>query len=205
VTEKGKSHGWLRVIVPANQFDSSMDRLRAIGNLYGDTVTSHDLTQQVQEMASRTNRLQQHQDRLSAMLRDSKRLRGSDMLFVQDRLFRAGLDQDLMGHRREQMLGSATQSSISVYLFEPGAIVQAPPVPKTFGEKAGFAFAAAWKSFSKFMAGVGLFFASVVVYGLIWVPIAVVLWLIWRRVWPRLRTVILEPRKPQPPAPATPA
>jgi hypothetical protein len=181
VTDKGKSHGWMRLVVPEAKLDESMHELGAVGSLYGDSLAQHPLGEAVKDLASRTGRLQQHQTRLSEMLKDSRKLRGSDILFVQDRLFRAGVDQDLLGHRREQMISSSNVSNISVYLFEPGSVAKAPIIPKTLGEKAAFAFGSAWNSFGKFIGRVGLVFASVVVYGIVWVPILVVLFLLWRK------------------------
>ncbi len=187
ITEKGKSHGWLRVVVPERELDTAMLKLRTVGALYGDSLSEHNLSQEVKELESRTTRLQQHQQRLSSILQRPKQLRGSDILFFQERLFRAGLDQDLLGHRREQMIGSSNESNISVYLFEPGAIAARPQIPTTFGEKTAFAFASAWKSFSKFMGQVGLFVANLVVYSLVWIPVCLALVFIWRKLKPRLQ------------------
>lgn len=187
VTDKGRSHGWMRLVVPAGQLDATLRQLRTLGSVYGDTVTEHDLTNEVKDLASRAERLGQHEERIEGVLSNGRRLRGSDILFFQDRLLRAGLDQDSLGHQRAQMIASANVSNISVYLFEPGAVKVAPPVPKTFGDKTAYAFGSAWTSFSRFVGALGLLLAGVLVYGLVWAPVAVVLWLVWRRLGPRLR------------------
>jgi hypothetical protein len=186
VSDKGRSHGWLRLVVPESQLDRAMTQLRSAGGVYGESLAQHDLAPEVQELASRTVRLQQHQDRLSGVLRSPRQLRGSDILFFQERLFRAGLDQDLLGHRREQMISSTNMSNISVYLFEPNSVVQRPPIPRTLGEKTAYAFGSAWKSFSKFAAQLGLLAAGIVVYGIVWIPILLLAILIWRKLAPRL-------------------
>jgi hypothetical protein len=182
VTDKGKSHGWQRLIVPAAQLDAAMAQLRGIGTVFGDTLTLHDLSLETQDLASRTTRLVQHQNRLLNVLQSPRRLRGSDILFVQDRLLRAGMDQDLLGHRRDQLVKSADVSNISVYLFEPGSIVRPPAVPVTFWDKTAVAFTDAWKSFSKF-----------------WVPVLIVLVVVWRKVKPLRRwpNIFRRPGAPQ--------
>jgi hypothetical protein len=185
------------MVVPASQLDTAMRDLRGIGTIYGDSLASHGLDQNVEDLASRTNRLEQHQSRLSDMLKDTRRhLRGSDILFVQDRLFRAGVDQDLLTHEREEMVHSANEGNISIILFEPSAVKKAAAVPKTLTEKAGYAFGSAWTSFSKFVAQIGLLAATVVVYSLIWIPVLLLVFFGWRKLKPLLRSIPWERLNP---------
>jgi hypothetical protein len=190
VSEKGKPHGWIRIVVPVAQLGAAMSQLRAIGQVYGDSLSQRDFSEDAEDLGSRTVRLKEHQNRLLSMLQSPRHLRGSDLLFVQDRIFRAGLDQDTLGHRRQQLAGEAAVSNISVFLFVPGAMPIAKPIAKTFPEKVAFAFGAAWKSFVKFASDSGMLMAIMLVYSLFWVPFALIVWLIGRRFGlPVLRTV----------------
>jgi hypothetical protein len=129
VSDKGKASGWFRVIVPKAKLDSLIGDVRSLGSVYGENLTQVGHQRESTELEDRATRLAQHRDRLAALLDSKRNLRGSDLLYVQERLFRAGVDQDMLRRQKEALASDAANSSVIVTLFEPDPSQKGPRGP----------------------------------------------------------------------------
>lgn len=125
-SEGGRHSGWTRVIVPKAQLDSFLADLRTLGKVYGEKLSLFDGASLYDDLGKRAERLKQHEQRLSNILTQRKGLRGSDILFVQERLYRASTDEDTLAEQRDAIPLQAAKSSVIVMLFEPTPIKEQP-------------------------------------------------------------------------------
>jgi hypothetical protein len=135
-------------------------------------------------------RLAEHRQRLAGILSSARRLRGSDILYVQERLFRAGVDQDLLGLQREALSRKAEQSTVVLTMFEPLSIAEPP---KGAGAKVGLAFENGWKDLARAVLGGVSRAVGWVAWLLVLIPTGLILRGQWRRHGDSIRK-LLAPR-----------
>jgi len=119
VNDKGRRHGWIRLAIPADQLGALLADVRASGKLYSENITTNNRASEYEDLGRRVIRLREHQTRLSALLKNGRKLRGSDILYVQERLFRAGVDEGMLQQRQTDLSRASQGSSVVVALFEP--------------------------------------------------------------------------------------
>jgi hypothetical protein len=119
VNFQGKQNGWMRLRLAADRLPLLLSEIRSVGKLYSENRSTEDHTSEYEELERRIERLREHQPRLASLLQTSRRLRGSDILFVQERLFRAGVDEGALMQRRADLERSARVATLVVELFEP--------------------------------------------------------------------------------------
>ncbi len=119
VNGKGRRHGWLRLSLPAENLTPMLAAVRASGKLYSENIITNDRASEYEDLGRRVIRLREHQARLDALLQNGRRLRGSDILYVQERLFRAGVDEGMLLQRQTDLSRAGGASSVVVALFEP--------------------------------------------------------------------------------------
>lgn len=122
VDTKGRRHGWLRFRLPSQRLPALLSAVGAAGKLYGENVTTADHASEYEELARRITRLREHEARLSGILGGGRRLRGGDLLYVQERLFRASVDESLLAQRRADLERDTQVNTLMVGLFEPGSL-----------------------------------------------------------------------------------
>ncbi len=185
VNEKGKKHGWLRLRVAAAQLPKLLADLPPLGKVSAENVATTDQLSDFEALGRRVERLQQHEQRLGGVLQSPRRMRGSDILYLQERLFRASVDESLLSQQRIDLERSAQGSTLLVELFEPGALP--PGVPQPVDLLAWFARAAAIAQTTRdrMLARGATAAAYAAVYAAFWVPAAlaglVLIALLWRR------------------------
>jgi Domain of unknown function (DUF4349) len=123
VAEKGRKHGWVRVRVAVEDYNVFLSEARGMGKLYGEKLRTVSQTSRHSELEKRADKLQEHQTRLAGILGDKRRLRGGDLLFIQERLFRAGVDEEMLRQQRTDIAQNAKTATLTVMLFEPLPIV----------------------------------------------------------------------------------
>jgi hypothetical protein len=116
---QGKRHGWLRFRLPSDRLSLLIAEIRSVGKLYSEKIETADHASEHEELERRVGRLREHQQRLDRLLSSSRRLRGSDILYIQERLFRAGVDEGLLLQRRLDLERGAQSCTLVVSLFEP--------------------------------------------------------------------------------------
>ncbi len=131
VDAKGRKHGWLRLRLPSAHLPALLDAVQGIGPLYGESIATSDHASEYEELARRIFRLRQHEARLSGILESGRRLRGGDLLYVQERLFRASVDESLLAQRRADLERDTQLNTLKVQLFEPGSLPPGQPMGRT--------------------------------------------------------------------------
>lgn len=119
VAEKGRRHGTIQLLVPAEKLEPLLTQLRGLGIPSGERVTTLEHWAESEELARRAERSKGHQTRLNGLLGSTRRLRGSDILYVEERLVRAENDEDELRLQREKLQRATTLSNVTIVLFEP--------------------------------------------------------------------------------------
>ena len=118
--------------------------MQGFGKLYGENVATTDHASEYEELARRIVRLQQHETRLTGILQSGHRLRGGDLLYVQERLFRASVDESLLAQRRADLERDTQVNVVQIEMFEPGTLPptlspETPDLSHWFVQAAGLA------------------------------------------------------------------
>jgi hypothetical protein len=119
VTEKGRRHGWVRLRLPQKELPAVLERIRATGTLSSEGTSTDSYQAAHAELLIRADALHAHASRLGGLLDSERRMRAGDILYLQERLFRASVDEELLRQRRENLEATTKQSSVIVTLFEP--------------------------------------------------------------------------------------
>lgn len=196
----GKKSGQLSLTVDADKLDDMTNDIRGIGKLYSEKLQSNDQTPYYEKLKRRTFLLRQSESELMNFLRSPRHMRGSDILFVQSRLFQtraefSDADQEIIDLER-----GALRGALNITLFEPDA-------GPSFNWRNWKAYAAG-KAKTKFFTFVQklcmggyytLWFAP------FWLPMLILLWLIvqfirrkflkWRM--QNTKTVVVQPEIPK--------
>jgi len=195
VDGKGRKHGWLQFRLPASRLPALLGAVQGFGKLYGENVATTDHASEYEELARRIVRLQQHETRLTGILQSGRRLRGGDLLYVQERLFRASVDESLLAQRRADLEREARVNIVQIEMFEPGAL---PPTlsPATPNLAHGFLQAAnlARAHLNRLLARGATAGAYALVYAPLWLPVLLAGLLLLRALWLRRRSIALRLR-----------
>jgi hypothetical protein len=119
VNFEGRKLGWLRFRMPSDRLARLLPEVRAVGKLYSEHAQTSDCRSEGEELQRRIARLREHEQRLDTLLRSSRRMRGSDLLYLQERLFRASVDEGELEQRRVDLGRAAQVGTLTVELFEP--------------------------------------------------------------------------------------
>jgi len=126
VDPRGKRRGWATVRLPADRLPAGLADARGLGKLYSETVGRADHATEYATLARRSRRLSEHEARLANVLAGARRLRGGDLLYLQERLFRNGLDQEQLAQRRADLERAGRSALLTLEFFEPEPRLAAP-------------------------------------------------------------------------------
>lgn len=182
VDDLGKKNGWIRLRVTSSQLPALLGAVREVGKLYSEQFTADERVSEYQETERRVERLREHQARLSGMLENGRRLRGSDLLYIQERLFRAEVDEGLLMQRRVDLERMVRSGSVVVELFEPE-----PRRQLDVGNWYAGAALRAKTSLFRFLAKGVTAGAYVLFFAPLWIPALVIALLLVRWLWRRLQ------------------
>ncbi len=183
VNMAGEQHGELTLQVEAPKLDALMDDVRRVGKLYSERVQTNDRTSYYQTLERRADLLRRNESELKGLMHSSRRMRGSDLLFVQYRLYQTRAQEADAAQARLDLARGSRKSALQVMLFEPQ--------PKRGFDWKGWHAAAVYRSKGSFFdvsrklltAGyTALWFAP------LWLPALVVLFFLVRWVWRRSAT-----------------
>lgn len=189
VDPKGKKHGWMRLRLDASQMPALLADLPALGKTYAENVGTTDQRSQFEELGLRVTRLQQHEQRLDGVLQSPRRMRGSDILYLQERLFRASVDESLLSQQRIDLQRSASTSTLLVEMFEPGTLPPGIPQPVNLPTWFERAHAIAQTARSRTLARAATVSAYAAVYAPFWIPVAVVALVLLAMLWRMRRRI----------------
>ncbi len=115
----GQKHGEVTVQVDEARLDELVDQLKGIGKLYSEHIQTNDRTSESETLQARISLLKQNEGELLGFLRSPRRMRGSDILFVQYRLYQSRVEASDAAQERLRLARSAERSLVHVTLFEP--------------------------------------------------------------------------------------
>ena len=119
VNEKGRKHGWVTVRLAADRLPDALPVVWSAGKLTAENIVTSDQTSEYERLERRAGHLKEHQTRLAGILTSERRLRGSDILYVQERLFRASVDEGLLLQQHEDIARDSRLCTLTIRLFEP--------------------------------------------------------------------------------------
>ncbi len=190
VNEKGKKHGWLRLRVNAAAMPRLLSDLPPLGKVSAENVATSDQLSDFEALGRRVTRLQQHEQRLGGVLQSPHHMRGSDILYLQERLFRASVDESLLSQQRIDLERSAQDSTLLVELFEPGALPAGVPQPVNLPSWFARAALIARTARDRTLARGTTVAAYAAVYAPFWVPVAAAALVLLMAVWRHRRFLI---------------
>jgi hypothetical protein len=127
VTAKGRRHGWFRLYIPASNIEVTLAEIRKIGTLVGEKSTVQNRQSELDELTLRRGSLNAHVDRLKGTLNGKKAMRGSDVLYLQERVYRAEVDGQLLVLAGNKIKNQVDQASLIVTAYEAGEDITIPP------------------------------------------------------------------------------
>lgn len=178
VDEAGQKHGQLVLQLSSSDLSPVVNELRGLGKLYSEHVQTIDQTKYYDQLGQRIDLLKQNENELVGFLKSPRRMRGSDILFVQSRLFQTRVEASDALQERLGLQRGDDISVIQVELFEPE--------PKRAMDWRNWHALAAYKAKSSFLYTIrklitGLYFIGW--FAPFWIPTVIVLFFLLRWVW----------------------
>ena len=183
--DKGRKYGSLVYDVPVDKVATLYSSMGMVGKLYSQKFDAVGNQSEYESLARRVDSLNRHQGRLAGILSSPRRMRGGDILFLQERLFRADVAAQLLLQQRQDLLNASQTAAIRISLFEPGT----PPAQEStakidLGGWYRFGLLRARHEFERTVAHGATGGAYALVYAPIWLPILfvalLILWILWR-------------------------
>jgi len=119
--------GELVLRVPADRFDTVRRALAELGTVGGESVQGDDVTAQLVDYEARLKSLSAEEDALRTLLGRATAV--GEVLGVQGRLFEVRQQVEQLQAQRDQLDRAATFATVSVSMFEPGAVTGPPAEP----------------------------------------------------------------------------
>lgn len=153
-----------------------------------------DVSNQVADLQSRLANLRTEQQRLLALMAQSKSL--SDTITIESRLTDVEGQIEQIEGQQSQLSAQTTYYNVTINLSPVSSLAGAPPKPGPWDPTQVLQSAwAAAAGFGEFLASVAIWLGVFAIYI---VPALVIAWLIWRRTHPRKPTPLPNPSAPQP-------
>ncbi|MCL4499454.1 MAG: DUF4349 domain-containing protein [Chloroflexi bacterium] len=173
----GDKHGSMTLQVDAPKLDALLDDLRGVGKLYSESVQTTDQTSLYEKLERRAGLLHQNESELLDFLRRPRRMRGSDILFVQYRLYQTRTEASDAMQERVDMSRDAGRGRVMLSLFEPE-----PKRTLDWGNWHAHAAYKAKGAFLEFTRKIltGLYFVGW--FAPFWIPGAIILFVVCRKV-----------------------
>jgi hypothetical protein len=169
----------LVIRVPAPRFAETIEALKRIGQVKTESVTTEDITKAYTDLEIRLSVKQETASRLRALLA-SHTGKLSDVLDVERELSRVIIEIEQMKGERRYYDQRIAVSSISVTLFEAGALLR-PGVSSSI--------AGAFRSSLEVLATSVAWLIYLVTFLVPWLLVATLLWWVARRIKARRRAV----------------
>ncbi|MCE5198257.1 MAG: DUF4349 domain-containing protein [Armatimonadota bacterium] len=115
----GERHGYIILELDAAQLGPMMEDVRGVGKLYSELVQTADQTSNFEKLGTQISLLEQNEDELKGFMRSPRRMRGSDILFVQYRLYESRVQAANAAQERANTARRAQRALINIALFEP--------------------------------------------------------------------------------------
>ena len=120
--------GELSVRVPADRFDAARQALSGLGELEGQSIRGEDVSGQLVDYEARLRSLTAQEDALRTLLARAGAV--GEVLQVQSSLFSVRQQIEQLAAQRAELEQRAALATISISLYEPGALPEIrPPEP----------------------------------------------------------------------------
>jgi hypothetical protein len=176
--EQGRRSAQLVIRVPASRFAETLEALKRLGQVKTEAVTTEDVTKAYTDLETRLSVKQETASRLRALLA-SRTGKLSDVLDVERELSRVITEIEQMKGERRYYDQRIAVSSISVTLFEAGALLR--PV-------IGSPIARAFRSSLEVLATSVAWLIYLVTFLVPWLLLATLLWWVAKQIKARRRT-----------------
>lgn len=115
----GERHGNIIIELDAAQLGPMIEEVRRIGKLYSELVQTTDHMSYYQKLDKRISLLKQNEGELMGFMRSPRRMRGSDILFVQYRLYESRVQAADASQERSDIARRAQKAMLNIAIFEP--------------------------------------------------------------------------------------
>jgi hypothetical protein len=115
----GERHGEIVLELDSAQLGPLMEQIRGIGKLYSEMVQTSDQTSEYEMLGTRISLLKQNEGELLGFMHSPRRMRGSDILFVQSRLYDSRVQSANVAQERVDTARRSRRAMLSVAMFEP--------------------------------------------------------------------------------------
>jgi hypothetical protein len=181
--------------VPSDHFREVYEGVKELGEVTRDHIGGQDVTQEYMDLERRIANLQAQEERLRELFNDAKTV--EDLLKVEQRLTQVrGQIEQLQGRLR-YLKDQVGFSTLTIALYEPGDA----PVEEPEGWKIGYHVRGAWSAlvgaFRKLVYGL---IWIVITGSVVWIPLAIIIWLIRRWAIRRREQREAEEQSPAPPS-----
>ena len=191
VNAKGAKHGWISFSLPAERTGAFLPVAYGLGKLYAEHITAVSGASEYDMLGRRVSSLQKHETRLGSILQSPRRMRGSDILYLQERLFRANVDEETLSQQRIDLQRNARLSTVTIEMFEPGAVPVTTDVAQ-IDLRQWFTASAqrAREGLGRQLARGATAAAYAMVYAPIWIPLLIIAALLLAWAWRRRRAIL---------------
>ncbi len=165
----------LTLRVPVASFQTAVNRIRKLGRVTGDTLSSDDVTVQVADTEARLKVLRAEENQYAALMKSTKKV--SEVLEVKDKLGQTRQEIESMDATRKALRGQAAESTINLEIRAKQK--RQEPVQST--NWSNDTFAEAVTSLNAVGRKLGGGAVYLYVFAPIWLPVALVSWWGFRR------------------------
>jgi len=165
----------LTVRVPVEQLSAVLEKLRGLGRVKNEQISSEEVTEQVVDLEARLRNARVTEQRLIQVLNE-RTGKVRDILEVEREIARTRQEIERMDAQRQNLLRRAEMATLQVTLVEEFQ-ARLEPAPVGTATRLRNAFVEGYESFAGTLLGFAFFFAR---YGLVLLFWFGLLWLTWR-------------------------
>jgi len=168
----------IQVRVPSETFDSALAYYRTLAvKVTSENASGEDITKQYTDLDSRLTNLVASESQLLKIMDRAGKV--SEVLEVQRELSSVRGQIEMIKGQMQYLESSVAMSSISIELALSEDLL---PVPASETWRPAYVLKTAWKSLLNAFKGISYTIIKLAVYALIWVPLLLIAWWIYRTV-----------------------
>jgi len=178
VNHEANPSAYISVRVPADKYDGAMAQFRGLAETVKNEYSQgEDVTKQYTDLSSRLKNLEASRAQLLKLMERTGEV--SDILSVQRELSNVSSQIEVLKGQVQYLETNVAMSSISVSLALSEDLL---PVAPGDTWRPMYVLKAAWKSLLNALKDLSYLVIRLVVYAIIWVPIGLILWWIYRTI-----------------------
>lgn len=184
VTEKEKvPFGYVTVRLPAEVFDEAISYFKGLAEKVSyEKTEGQDVTEEYVDLQSQLRNLEATETQLLKIMERSGTI--PEVLEVQRELTKVREQIETIKGRMQYLEQSAKMATITVNLSLSEELLPIPPTEKWHPK---YVLIRAWRSVLGALRNISYLLIWIIIYGLIWVPLVIIAWLI-RKFWKKRKT-----------------